>query len=331
MRHLLRFSSFFLALSVSLAGTAWAGEPLPSWNDGPSKRAILDFVKKVTTPGSPDFVPVPERIATFDNDGTLWVEQPFYTQLAFALDRVKALAPEHPEWKEKEPFKSVLAGDLKGVLAGGDHALAEIVMVTHAGMTPEEFGKVVQDWIATAKHPRFGKPYTQCVYQPMLELLSYLRENGFKTYIVSGGGVEFMRAFAEKVYGVPPEQTIGSTIKTKWEMRDGKGVIVREPGVDYVDDKAGKPLAIERIIGRRPIASFGNSDGDLEMLQWTAAGDGARLCLLVHHDDGKREYAYDRESKIGHLDKALDAGKAAGWTIVSMKNDWNRIFAFEGE
>jgi phosphoglycolate phosphatase-like HAD superfamily hydrolase len=276
-------------------------------------------------------VPEAERIATFDNDGTLWAEQPFYFQLAFALDRVRALAPEHPEWKEKEPFKSVLAGDLKAVLAGGERALAEIVMATHAGMTPAEFEKVVKDWIATAKHPRFGRPYTQCVYQPMLELLAYLRANGFRTYIVSGGGVEFMRAFAEEVYGVPPEQVIGSTIKTRWEVRDGKPAIVRLPELDFVDDKTGKPLAIERIIGRRPIASFGNSDGDLEMLQWTAAGDGARLCLLVHHTDGKREWAYDRESRIGHLEKALDAAKSGGWTVVSMRDDWGRIFAFEGE
>jgi len=330
MRRVVR-GSWALVFAVALVTAAAAEDPLPSWKDGPAKQSILDFVKTVTIPGGPDFVPEPERIATFDNDGTLWAEQPFYFQLAFAIDRVKALAPDHPEWKEKEPFKSLLAGDLKAVFAGGEHALAEIVMVTHAGMTPAAFEKIVKDWIAIAKHPRFQKPYTQCVYQPMLELLAYLRANGFKTYIVSGGGVEFMRAFAEKVYGVPPEQTIGSTIKTKWEMRDKKPAIVREPAVDYVDDKAGKPLAIEKIIGRRPIAAFGNSDGDLEMLEWTAAGEGARFCLLVHHTDGKREWAYDKESKIGHLDKALDTAKAGGWTVVSMKDDWGRIFAFEGE
>ncbi|HEX5138086.1 MAG TPA: HAD family hydrolase [Planctomycetota bacterium] len=330
MRRVARGSWTALFL-VAFATAAAAGDPLPSWKDGPAKESILDFVRKVTTAGGAEFVPEAERIATFDNDGTLWAEQPFYFQLAFAIDRVEALAPEHPEWKEKEPFKSVLAGDLKAVFAGGEHALLELVMVTHAGMTPAEFGKIVKDWLVKARHPRFGKPYTQCVYQPMLELLLYLRASGFKTYLVSGGGVEFMRAFAEKVYGIPPEQTIGSTIKTKWEMRDGKPAILREPGVDYVDDKTGKPLAIERIIGRRPIAAFGNSDGDLEMLQWTAAGDGARLCLLVHHTDAKREWAYDRESKIGHLDKALDAAKAWGWTVVSMKDDWNRIFVFEGE
>jgi len=308
-----------------------AKEPLPSWNDGPSKHAILDFVKRVTTPGGPEFVPEPERIATFDNDGTLWLEQPIYTQLAFALDRVKALAPQHPEWKDKEPFKSVLAGDLEAVFAGGEKALLEIVMVTHAGMTPAEFEKDVKAWLATARHPRFHQPYTACVYQPMVELLAYLRANGFKTYIVSGGGVEFMRAFAEEVYGVPPEQVIGSTIKTKWEMRDGKPAIVREPALDYLDDKAGKPLAIHRILGRRPIAAFGNSDGDLEMLQWTGAGEGARLCVLVHHTDTEREYAYDRDSKIGHLAKALDAAEADAWTVVNMKDDWNRIFAFEAK
>jgi hypothetical protein len=319
------------AVLFSVALAAAAEDPLPSWRDGPAKQAIVHFVASVTTAGSPAFVPEPARIATFDNDGTLWAEQPFYFQLAFALDRVKALAQEHPEWKEKEPFKSVLAGDLKAVLAGGEKALAEIVMATHAGMTPQEFEEIVKEWISTAKHPRFNKPYTQCVYQPMLELLAYLRANGFKTYIVSGGGVEFMRAFAEKVYGVPPEQTIGSTIKTKWEMRDGKPAIVREPGVDYIDDKVGKPLAIERIIGRRPIAAFGNLVGVFVLLQWTAAGDGARLCLLVHHTDTKREWAYDRESKIGHLDKALDAAKTGGWTVVSMKDDWGRVFPFEGE
>jgi phosphoglycolate phosphatase-like HAD superfamily hydrolase len=318
-------------LPLSFAQWASADEPLPSWNAGPAKRAVVDFVKRVTTPGGPEFVPEPERIATFDNDGTLWAEQPVYFQMMFALDRVKALAPEHPEWKEKEPFKSVLAGDMKSVFEGGERAIVELVMATHAGMTPAEFEKIVEEWLATAKHPRFGKPFTQCVYRPMLELLAYLRANGFKTYIVSGGGVEFMRAFADKVYGVPPEQVIGSSIKTKWEMRDGKPQLVRLPELDFVDDKTGKPIAIERIIGRRPIASFGNSDGDLEMLQWTGAGAGARLCLLVHHDDAKREWAYDRDSKIGRLDKALDAAKADGWAVVSMKDDWNRIFAFEGE
>jgi len=318
-------------LSILVVREARADEPLPSWNDGAAKQAIVDFVKLVTTPDSPGFVPEPERIATFDNDGTLWAEQPLYFQLIFALDRVKALAPKHPEWKEKEPFKSVLAGDMKAVLEGGERALMELLMATHAGMTPEEFNKIVKDWLATAKHPRFDKPFTQCVYQPMLELLAYLRANGFKTYIVSGGGVEFMRAFADKVYGVPPEQVIGSSIKTKWEIRDGKPLILRLPEIEFIDDKTGKPIAIERIIGRRPIASFGNSDGDLEMLQWTSAGAASRLCLLVHHTDGKREWAYDRDSKIGRLDKALDAAKASAWTVVSMKDDWNRIFAFEGE
>jgi phosphoglycolate phosphatase-like HAD superfamily hydrolase len=304
-------------------------EALPSWKNGPTRTAVLDFVKRVTTPGGPDFVPAAERIATFDNDGTLWVEQPYYVQLAFAIDRVKALAPQHPEWKEQEPFKSVLAGDLKSVFAGGHKALAELVMVTHAGMTPDEFRKTVKDWLATAKHPRFQQPYTKCVYEPMLELLGYLRAKGFKTYIVSGGGVEFMRVFAEAVYGIPPEQTIGSTIRTKWEMRNGKPTIVRLPEIDFVDDKSGKPLNINRIIGRRPIAAFGNSDGDLEMLQWTAAGDGARFCLLVRHTDAEREWAYDRTSPVGRLDKALEVAQASHWTVVDMKKDWSRIFAFE--
>lgn len=326
-----RWLGVCLLLLIPVMGLAESSEPLPSWNDGPAKQSIIDFVTRVTTPGNPAFVAEPERIATFDNDGTLWVEQPLYTQLAFVLDRVKALAPQHPEWKEQEPFKSVLAGDLKAVLAGGEQALLELVMVTHAGMTPAEFQKIVKDWLATARHPRFKKPYTQCVYQPMVELLSYLRENGFKTYIVSGGGVEFMRAFAEQVYGVPPEQTIGSTIKTKWVMRNGTPTILREAALDYIDDKDGKPLAIQRIIGRRPIAAFGNSDGDLEMLQWTGAGEGARLCLIVHHTDAGREYAYDRDSKIGHLDKALDVAKVEGWTVASMKDDWSRIFAFDEE
>jgi phosphoserine phosphatase len=301
-------------------------DPLPSWNDGIPKRAIVEFVKKTTTEGSPDFVPVPERIATFDNDGTLWVEQPMYTQLAFMLDRVKALAPQHPEWKQKQPFKAVLEGDLKAVAQGGEKALVELAMATHAGMTTNEFSKTVTDWIATAQHPRFHRLYTACVYQPMLELLAYLRASGFKTYIVSGGGIEMMRPWTEKVYGVPPEQVIGSSIKTKFEMRDGEPVLLRLPEIDFIDDKAGKPEGINKFIGRRPIAAFGNSDGDLEMLQWTAAGKGARLMLLVHHTDAYREYAYDRDSTFGRLNLALDEAKAKGWIVVDMKDDWKTIF-----
>jgi phosphoglycolate phosphatase-like HAD superfamily hydrolase len=315
-----------LALTTTIAQAA---DALPSWNNGKTKQSIVDFVAKVTKKGSPDFVPPAQRIAIFDNDGTLWAEQPLYFQFLFAIDRVKALAPQHPEWKEKKPFKFLLAGDLRGALAGGEHALMEIVAVTHAGMTTEEFEKIVKDWIATAKHPKTGRLYTEMVYQPMLELLAYLRANNFKTFIVSGGGVEFMRAFAEKTYGIPPEQVIGSTGKQKFEMRDGKPVLVKLPAVDFVDDKEGKPISIQKFIGRRPIAAFGNSDGDLQMLQWTAFGSGARLMGLVHHTDAEREWAYDRASSIGRLDKGLDEARAKGWTVVDMKKDWKRVFVFE--
>jgi phosphoglycolate phosphatase-like HAD superfamily hydrolase len=315
-----------LALTTTIAQAA---DALPSWNNGKTKQSIVDFVAKVTKKGSPDFVPPAQRIAIFDNDGTLWAEQPLYFQFLFAIDRVKALAPQHPEWKEKKPFKFLLAGDLRGALAGGEHALMEIVAVTHAGMTTEEFEKIVKDWIATAKHPKTGRLYTEMVYQPMLELLAYLRANNFKTFIVSGGGVEFMRAFAEKTYGIPPEQVIGSTGKQKFELRDGKPVLVKLPAVDFVDDKEGKPISIQKFIGRRPIAAFGNSDGDLQMLQWTAFGSGARLMGLVHHTDAEREWAYDRASSIGRLDKGLDEARAKGWTVVDMKKDWKRVFVFE--
>jgi phosphoglycolate phosphatase-like HAD superfamily hydrolase len=317
------------ACVIAFATTTNAQDPLPSWNDGATKKSITEFVDKVTKEGSPDFVPPEERIATFDNDGTLWCEQPMYFQLLFALDRVKALAPQHPEWKTKEPFASLLKGDLKAALAGGERAMLEIIIVTHAGMTTAEFEQIVKDWIATAKHPKFKRPYTECIYQPMIELLAYLRANGFKTFIVSGGGSEFMRPWAEKVYGIPPEQVVGSSGKTKFEMRDGTPVLMKLPAVNFIDDKDGKPVGINEHIGRRPIAAFGNSDGDLQMLQWTAAGSGSRFCLYVHHTDAEREYAYDRESPIGKLDKALDEGLAKGWTIVDMKRDWRRVFAFE--
>jgi len=302
---------------------------LPSWNDGPARQSILDFVRRVTTEGSPDFVPAPERIAVFDNDGTLWAEQPFAFQGLFAIDRVKALETQHPEWKVQEPFASLLKGDMKGGLAGGEHALIELVMATHAGMTTEEFAAVVTEWLATARHPVTRRPYTEMVYQPMLELLAFLRENGFKTFIVSGGGIEFMRVFAEEVYGIPPEQVIGSSIKTKFELRDGKPVLARLPEVNFNDDKAGKPVAINQHIGRRPIAAFGNSDGDFEMLQWTTAGTGPRFGLLIHHDDAGREFAYDRPSLIGQLDRGLDEATTRGWTLVSMKSDWKQVFPFE--
>jgi hypothetical protein len=301
-------------------------DPLPSWNDGPVKNALLGFVTRTTTTGDPDYVPVAERIATFDNDGTLWTEHPVYTQLAFVLDRVKALAPQHPEWRQKQPFKAILDGDMKTLAAGGEKGLVELVTATHGGMTTDEFNHIVSEWVATAQHPRFKRPYTECVFQPMIELLAYLRANSFETYIVSGGGVEFMRPWAEKVYGVPPEHVIGSSIRTRFDLRDGQPVLVRLPEVDFIDDKAGKPVGINQFIGRRPIAAFGNSDGDLEMLQWTAAGKGARLMLLVHHTDAEREYAYDRQSPFGTLDRAWDEATAKGWIVVDMRRDWKTIF-----
>jgi hypothetical protein len=321
----------FALLAITLAGltNTHAQDPLASWNDTAPKKAIVAFVEKVTKEGSPDFVPAAERIATFDNDGTLWCEQPMYFQLFFALDRVKALAPQHPEWKTKEPFASLLKGDVKGALGGGEHAILEIIMATHTGMTITEFEKIVADWIAAAKHPKFKRPFTECVYQPMVELLAYLRANGFKTFIVSGGGIEFMRPWTEKVYGIPPEQVVGSSGKTKFEMRDGTPVLLKLPAVNFIDDKDGKPVGINEHIGRRPIAAFGNSDGDLQMLQWTAAGSGPRFCLYVHHTDAEREFAYDHPSHIGQLDKGLDEAKAKAWTVVSMKDDWKTIFSFE--
>lgn len=313
--------------TLAVATSATATDPLPSWNDTASKAAIIAFVENVTKAGSPDFVPAPERIATFDNDGTLWAEQPVYFQLLFAVDRVKALAPRHPEWQSKEPFASLLKGDLKNALAGGEKSIAEIVMVTHAGMTTIEFDEIVKDWIATAKHPVTKRPYTEMVYEPMLELLAYLQVNGFKTFIVSGGGIEFMRPWTERVYGIPPEQVVGSSIKTKYELRDGKPVLVRLPELNFIDDKAGKPVGIHSHIGRRPIAAFGNSDGDRQMLEWTQAGGGARLMMLVHHDDGQREWAYGPESKIGTFSDALRGeAKASGWMVVSMKKDWKTVF-----
>ncbi|MFO1001680.1 MAG: haloacid dehalogenase-like hydrolase [Planctomycetaceae bacterium] len=304
-----------------------AEDPLPSWNDGASKKSIITFVNRVTTEGSEDFVPVPERIATFDNDGTLWSEQPMYFQAFFIFDRIKALSAQHPEWKDKEPFASVLRGDVKAALAGGERALLEMAMATHAGMTTEQFEQIVKDWITTAKHPVTGRLYTEMVYQPMLELLTYLRASGFKTYIVSGGGIEFMRPWTERVYGIPPEQVIGSSIRTKFELRDGQPVLIRLPEINFIDDKAGKPVGIHEHIGRRPIAAFGNSDGDFEMLEWTTSGSGPRFGLIVHHTDADREWAYDRSSHVGKLDKGLNEAASKGWTVVSMKDDWNTVFA----
>ena len=323
-RILCLFSVLVIATSAIVAQAAV--DPLPSWNDNAPKKAILTFVEKVTEQDSPSFVPPPERIAVFDNDGTLWAEHPMYFQLFFALDRVKALTPKHPEWKTQEPFASLLKGDVKQALAGGEKAILEIVMATHAGMTTTAFEKIVGDWIATAKHPKTGKLYTDMVYQPMLEILTHLRSNDFKTFIVSGGGIEFMRPWTEKVYGIPPEQVIGSSIKTRFELRDGKPVLVRLPEINFIDDKAGKPVGINSHIGRRPVAAFGNSDGDLQMLQWTTAGPGTRFGLIVHHTDSEREWAYDRKSHIGRLDKALDEAGAKGWTVVDMKKDWKLVF-----
>jgi phosphoglycolate phosphatase-like HAD superfamily hydrolase len=311
-------------------GNAFAqGDPLPSWNDGSSKRTILDFVTRTTAAGGADFVPVDQRIAVFDNDGTLWTEQPIYFQFAFAIDRVKALAPQHPEWKDREPFKSVLANDMAGLLATGEKGLLEIVAATHTGMTTEDFSRTVADWIATAQHPRFKRPYGELIYQPMLELLTFLRANRFKTFIVSGGGIEFMRPWTEKVYGIPPEQVVGSSGVVKYEFRDGKPMLIKEPKVEFVDDGPGKPVGINRFIGRRPILAFGNSDGDQQMLQYTAGGDGLRFMGIVHHTDAAREYAYDRQSHIGKLDKALDEAIQRKWTVVDMKADWNTIYPFE--
>jgi phosphoglycolate phosphatase-like HAD superfamily hydrolase len=314
--------------SISAIAQTATSDGLPSWNDTATKKAIVTFVERVTKQGSPDFVPEPERIATFDNDGTLWAEQPMYFQLLFALDRVKLLAPQHPEWATEEPFASLLKGDVKGALAGGEPALFKIVIATHTGMDSVEFDQIVKDWIATAKHPITKRLYTEMVYQPMLELVAYLRANGFKTFIVSGGGIDFMRPWTERVYGIPPEQVVGSSGKTKFEMRDGKAVLMRLPEVDFIDDGPGKPVGINEHIGRRPIASFGNSDGDLQMLEWTKGGGGVRFALIVHHTDAEREWAYDRNSPVGKLDKALDVAQAEGWTVVDMKNDWKTIFPF---
>ena len=321
-----RAAAMLFSLTLAPAVALAQSDPLPSWNDTAPKAAIVEFVEKVSKEGSPDFVPEPERIAVFDNDGTLWTEQPMYVQLAFALDRVKAEAPNHPEWATTQPFQAVLEGDMKTLAAFGEKGLVELIMASHAGMTANQFSKIVTDWIATARDPRFKKPYTELVYQPMVELLAYLRANGFKTFIVSGGGIEFMRPWTEKVYGVPPEQVVGSSIKTKFEMKDGAPTLFRLPEVNFVDDKAGKPVGIQEYIGRKPIAAFGNSDGDLQMLQWTTLADGPRFGLIVHHTDAEREYAYDRKSEFGHLDLALDAAAINKWTVVDMKNDWKTIF-----
>jgi phosphoserine phosphatase len=324
---MLKMKKFWFTFALALQTMpVLAADALPSWNDTGPKQAIVQFVEKVTRPGAADFVPPPQRIAVFDNDGTLWSEQPMYFQFFFVVDRVKALAPQHPEWKTQEPFAALLRGDMKEVMSGGEQGLMKLVVATHAGMATDEFEQSVSDWMATAKHPKTGKPFTSMVFQPMVELLAYLRANGFKTFIVSGGGIEFMRPWTEKTYGIPPEQVVGSSGGLKYEVRDGKPVIVKLPELVLNDDKEGKPVGIQRHIGRRPIAAFGNSDGDLQMLQWTCAGSGARFCLYVHHTDAVREWAYDRKSPIGALDKGLDEAQAKGWTVVSMKDDWKKIY-----
>jgi len=317
----------FLAFVVALTtGAAIAqSDPLPSWNDTGPKQAIVAFVERATKDRGADFIPVNERIATFDNDGTLWVEQPIYTQIAFAFDRVKSLAPRHTEWKTEQPFKALLENDQKTLLASGEAGIMKIIAASHSGMSTDEFATIVSHWLATAKHPRFNRPYTECIYQPMLELLAYLRRNGFKTYIVSGGGVEFMRPWVEKVYGIPPEQVVGSSVKEKYDVANGQPILERLAQVDFIDDGPGKPVGINKFIGRKPIAAFGNSDGDQQMLEW-AASSKPSLMLIVHHTDAEREYAYDRTSHVGKLDKAWDEASAKGWIVVDMKRDWKSIF-----
>ena len=324
LRSVVTATLLLVAPLLSLA--APASDPLPSWNDGATKNAIVSFVEKVTRQGSPDFVEEGQRIATFDNDGTLWAEKPVYFQLLYAIDQVKKMAPEHPEWKTQEPFASILKGDMKGVAASGKKGLMEIIAATHANMTAEEFAGNVQSWLKTARHPKTGKPFNEMVYQPMLELLQYLRANGFKTFIVSGGGIDFMRVFAEQTYGIPPDQVVGSSLKAKYEVRNGKPVIIKLPEINLVDDKEGKPVGIHQHIGQRPIFAAGNSDGDYQMLEWTTAGEGPRFGLILHHTDAKREWAYDRDSHVGQLNKALDDAGKKGWTVIDMKDDWNVVF-----
>ena len=329
-RKILPVFLLLLGLLVAPLQALAQTDPLPSWNDGAAKKSIVDFVVLVTTAGGADFVPVEKRIATFDNDGTLWAEQPVYFQVAFAFDRIKAMAADHPEWKTTQPYQAVLEGDMQALAAAGEKGLLEIIGETHTGMTTEVFTATVEEWIATARHPRFDRPYTDLAYKPMIELLTYLRANGFKTFIVSGGGIEFMRPWTEKVYGIPPEQVVGSSGVTEFKIgADGKPVLDKLPKVEFVDDGPGKPVGINRFIGRRPIFAFGNSDGDQQMLGWTAAGDGARFAGIVHHTDGEREWSYDRQSHVGKLDKALDEGVGNGWTIVDIKKDWRSVFAFQ--
>ena len=318
------------AQSVQTAQSAqWAQSALPSWRDGAARQALLKFVADVTRPGSPGFVPPEERVAVFDNDGTLWSEQPLYFQFFFLLDQIRAAAPQHPEWRGNPAFKALMANDMQGLMRN-EKALAALIARANSGMTVDEYDRTIRDWLAKSRHPKFNRPYTELVYQPQLELLSYLRANGFKTYIVSGGTIDFMRPWSQAIYGIPPEQVIGSSQAVRYQVRDGKPVLVRDPKLDFIDDGPGKPVGIYRHIGRRPILAVGNSDGDLQMLEYTTGGDGPRLAVLVHHDDAEREFAYDRQSKVGKLDKALDAARAKGWTVVSMKRDWQQVYPAAG-
>jgi len=326
---LTRFLLLLLCATLAACMVETGERPLPSWHDGASRQRIISFVESVTNTSSSDYVAPQERIATFDNDGTLWAEQPMYFQLLFALDRIREMAPAHPEWKTQEPYASILEGDIAGALSGGTTAALALVMGTHAGMTAMDFEQQTLDWLAQARHPISGRKYTEMIYQPMLELLDYLRANDFKTYIVSGGGIDFMRPWTEEVYGIPPEQVVGSSIKVNYEVRDGKPVIVRSPEMDFIDDKAGKPLGIHRHIGRRPVIAVGNSDGDFEMLEWSTSGEGARLGILVHHTDAAREWAYDRDSYIGRLVRGLEEGPERGWLIVDMEKDWSTVFSWQ--
>lgn len=315
------------SLAKDMTAVAETPDPLPSWNEGPTKQRMREFVGRVTNQHGPDFVPVEERVAVFDNDGTLWPERPLPTQLAFAVDRVKALAPEHPEWRTQQPFKGILEGDAKAVSRDDERQIAELVMATHAGNTTDEFEGFVRSWIANARDERFDQPYTSLAYKPMLEVMSYLRASGFKTFVVTGGGVEFVRTFASDVYGVPPEQVIGSRIKARYEVRNGRPVIVRLPEIDSVDDHAGKPTAIQEAIGRKPIAAFGNSDGDFEMLEWTTSQRGQTLGVLIHHTDAEREWKYDRDADVGKLSRGLDEAAARHWLVTDMKTEWKVVFA----
>lgn len=331
--NLLREKRFLISMTVllclALGRIVAAQDPLPSWNDGPVKQSIIKFVERVTTEGGPDFVPPAERIATFDNDGTLWCEQPMYFQMLFAVARIKALAESHPEWKDTEPYKSVLDDDRKQLAAAGQKGLLDIIAATHAGMSVDEFYTLVRDWMHTARHPRFHQPYDKCIYQPMHELLVYLRANGFKTFIVSGGGIDFMRPWAVRAYGIPPQQIVGSSGVVEYKLQGDNPILMKEPKVNFVDDGPGKPVGINRFIGHRPILAFGNSDGDYEMLRWTTAGDGPRIGLIVHHTDAVREYAYDYPSAVGQLKRALEEAPERGWIVVNMKRDWGKVFRFQ--